>query len=287
MICTGRHVALTGLSMMSSDSELPPLPLRVVFDALQRPAEDLDRTWSTRLASSPALYFPDDKQAPQFDVVLPAWLDVRETHYDVVQRLLSSFYAPFTYSENRLASMYQTAEAFAKATLPTTQLSTYQVRTKVRPVIKHLKAAGVPELDRERVRKILSRNDKTLNELFSDLLEASGAVGESLANVNDLPGAWTFARTGASHGGAEQLSGVRTYWLAQALWWLMRARLLEASGVPASVLDDRVLKKSDFLSVLHELGSGSSAKPEAAAVEGSSTEGSGPEAIPEAVGDHP
>jgi hypothetical protein len=78
-------------------------------------------------------------------------------------------------------------------------------------------------------------------------------------------------------------AGVRTYWLAQALWWLMRARLLQASGVPASVLDDRVLKKSDFLAVLHELGSASCATPEAAAVEGSSAKGSGQQSIPEAV----
>lgn len=187
--------------------------------------------------SSPTLLVLQSASIPASEL-LPRWFDLRAKLAESLTLLLAPFYAPFTYEEHRYASYFQSLEAFhgiEKAQYGSTELPRTDHRQRVAAVVAALEKA---QLDSDVVQwaknVVQGRNDKPLWKRIEDVVRSTGTLGDELLSAapNFCKNA-AWARTGVSHGGADEgLSSASRHWHGEILLWVMRARILNDLGVP-------------------------------------------------------
>ncbi|TDW76414.1 hypothetical protein EV653_1565 [Kribbella pratensis] len=182
------------------------------------------------------------------------WSDLRETFV----LLHAPHYAPFMYTENRFASIFQSAEAFHKRRFDSRELDPATHKKRVQDVIAAIDSSGGSQEISDWARRVLqAANYKPLWLRIDELVKSTGAVGDAI-----LDAAPTFARaaanarTGVAHGGSsssERPDSVARYWHGVVLSWVLRACLLLQLGVPLAEVVERVLQKAPFQHAVEQI----------------------------------
>ncbi len=260
ILVMGRSVRLTHLNVRREEQEQPNTA--EVFFAAVQPDAGQTPSWSSIMSyTSPTLLTRCDSPLP-FQELLKSWFTLREELRDAITLLCSPYYAPFMYSEHRYSSVFQSAEALARAQFAGRQKSREEHKSRVRLMVDAATAAGLGEADIDWATRVLqSRNDKTLAEYIQELVESTGRVGEAiLATDPDFARRASSERTGVSHPGANRedaLSLEERYWYGQALLWVVRASLLIRLGLEPGLVSERITRRGPFMRMLDALREGS------------------------------
>lgn len=250
IVALGRAVAVTGLRATMQVTIGADVDLAIYTSLIQPDAHDDTKPLSLREPDAATLVLLDDP-AIDFATLLPAWFKLREELLDAVVQLCAPFYVMFIYSEHRYGSVFQSAEALAKARFESRQRPKEEHATRVAAIIDAARGAGVGEADLEWAGNVLrSRNDRPLRELIGELLEQSGVLEETQRAL--LAPKMATARAGVSHGGADGVDTFLRYWLGQLLQWVVRAHLLRELGIPAEAMSKRLQSKPSFRRALKE-----------------------------------
>ena len=201
IVALGRAVAVTGLRATMQVTIGADVDLAIYTSLIQPDAHDDTKPLSLREPDAATFVLPDDP-AIDFATLLPAWSKLREGAARRGGQLCAPFYVMFIYSEHRYGSVFQSAEALAKARFESRQRPKEEHATRVAAIIDAARGAGVGEADLEWAGNVLrSRNDRPLRELIGELLEQSGVLEEPQRAL--LAPKMATARAGASHGGAD------------------------------------------------------------------------------------
>ena len=206
--------------------------------------------------SAPTLLTLPDSPVP-FRRLLPHWFEVYSKFREVLILLLAPYYAPFIFSDHRYASTFQSAEALANTLFTRTEKSRSAHRARVAAIVNAAAAAGIDDEDISWARRVLqSRNDKTLANRMTELVNSLGVIGQQvLATCPRFPIFVAHARTGVSHPAQSGLSNVERYWLGDVLSWIVRAKILVEAGVPLSEVEQRLSQSAPFLHALAQIRS--------------------------------
>ncbi|MFF0268961.1 HEPN domain-containing protein [Kribbella sp. NPDC004536] len=254
----GRVVRLTSLQLRPAESgDVRSGYCDAYFNAIQPLEEqgEASRTspWSY---SEPTLMTAGNSPLPLGDLIA-SWFRLWREMRDVIVPLHAPFYASFMYSENRFASVFQSAEALHKRRFESREVSKSAHKNRVRAIIGPARRARV---DAETLawadRVLTSRNDKPLRMRIDELVRSTGAVGVAVYAANPkFAELATYARTGVSHGG--RLTGseqnIRRFWHGMVLNWVLRSRLLLDLGVPLNEVERRTLARGAFHHALQQM----------------------------------
>jgi hypothetical protein len=181
------------------------------------------------------------------------WNDLRE----VIVLLHAPYYATFMYSENRFASVFQSAEALHKKDFQSRELDKSSHKNRVRAITHAAGSAGLEPETMGWAGRVLQRaNYKPLWRRIEELIKSTGAVGEAILHVApEFATMAANARTGVAHGGGSsgRPEAVARYWHGEVLSWAVRARLLLDLGVPLTEVEQRVLQRGPFQHALEQI----------------------------------
>ena len=260
VVLLGRPVRLTDLSVVPHVRQPPEAghgretTVRVVIGGLVT-APSTAASWaSLRNWGAPTMFVREDLPIAFGDLVT-GWFEARRSLGEAVTLLCSPFYAPFMYSEHRYAAAFQSAESIARARFPGAERTRQQHRTRVRTIADAARAAAIPEEDIAWAEAVLmSKNNKTLRQLISELVDDAGRLGDKILEHDpDFARTAASARARVSHPGGDDLSAEKSYWYAEVLLWLVRAGLAVAAGVPTEALAERVLRAGHFSQTVERL----------------------------------
>lgn len=192
----------------------------------------------------------------QFQELISRWFALRAELRDVFVLLTGPYHARFIFDEHRYSSAFQSAELLAKKRINAREKTPEAHRARVTAIISALSNAGVDSEAVDWAQRVLqSRNDKPLRELITELTRSIGAIGEAIFNASpNFSSIATNARTGVSHPGLRRRLGAGgRYWYADALRWIVRARLLVDMGIPLEDAERRVLDRGSFSQMLEEI----------------------------------
>lgn len=190
-----------------------------------------------------------------FSTLMTEWFGLCERLPAAITMLCGPYYAPFIYSQHRYASIFQSAEAIAKADLDGREKEKSEHRLRVEAVAAVLQASN---LDEETVgwatRVLQGANHKPLRQLIEELIAVSGEMGSQLlAAIPDLPQRAADARVGVSHPLGRRPSVLERHWIGEALVWVVRVHLLAQLGVGMAELSQSVTSKPVFEQIVAEL----------------------------------
>jgi hypothetical protein len=248
VVCLGRPVRIEEMLVRPSVQGPRESAPDVAFKAVQPPRREalshLDSYDSPTLLTYKALPLP-------FATLIKQWFRVYSRFPDAVTQFCGPYYAPFIYTRHWYGSIFQSAEAVAKAVAETREKPRREHRQRVKTVLTALEKA---KLDRKIVcwvERLISRNDKPLVE---ELIISTGDVGEQLlAAVPDLAGLAVATRTYVSHPGVKGPEFLVQRRLGQVLTWVIRVRLLAELGIPVSTLAAATTPKPAFQHDVQEL----------------------------------
>ncbi len=251
VVCLGRAVRIEAMLVRSPAQGPRESALDVAFKAVQPPRSGslshLDSYDSPTLLTYKALPLP-------FAVFIKQWLQLYGQFPDAVTQFCGPYYAPFIYTRHWYGSIFQSAEAVAKATGETREKSRKDHRRRVKAVLTALEKA---KLDQEIVcwvERLIRRNDKPLAQLIEELIISTEDVGEHLlVAVPDLAGLAVATRTHVSHPGVQGPEVLVQHRLGQVLTWVIRVRLLAELGIPVSTLAASTILKPAFQHDVQEL----------------------------------
>ncbi len=251
VVCLGRPVRTEEMLVRPPVQGPQESALDVAFKAVQSPRRDslshLDSYDAPTLLTYKALPLP-------FATLIREWFRLYRRFPDAVIQFCGPYHAPFIYTRHWYGSIFQSAEAVAKAAGETREKPRREHRRRVKAVLTALETA---KLDREIVswvERLISRNDKPLAQLIEELIISTGDVGEQLlAAVPDLAGLAVATRTHVSHPGVKGPEVLVQQRLGQALAWVIRVRLLAELGIPVSTLAATTTTKPSFLHDVQEL----------------------------------
>ncbi|WP_319146871.1 HEPN domain-containing protein [Streptomyces sp. WI03-4A] len=187
--------------------------------------------------------------------LLPRWIDLREELWGVLVALL----APFTYAEHQFQALVQSAEAYhhaRKGKFGTAQLPRADQNKRVEQVVAALEQPSLDAATTQRARSVIqTRNAKPMREKLRDVVSATGALGEEIADwAPDFVQNLTQTCNKVSHGSATPqhvLSAEERHWHGQVLLGVMRVRLLQELGCADAGL--RALENRSFQFALEQL----------------------------------
>ncbi len=254
ILCLGRPLRMTDVQLRPAGSDRW---VEAYFSAIAPPQGQMKPS-SIHSYNSPTLLTAMTAPMPLADL-LPAWFNLHRRLKTVVTLLHAPFYAPFTYSEHRYASFFQSVEAYHKLEkdqFEGRELTRAEHRQRVREVVAALKASGLPDEHVRWAKNVIEgRNDKPLKAQVEEVVASTGVLGERvLRTVPSFSGAACDARTSVSHGAADK--GVNTatrHWFGEVLLWVMRVRLLQHLG--ANDVDERALQRPSFGFALEQVAS--------------------------------
>jgi len=254
VVCLGRSVRLNRFLVRAPGAEAGREPmLRVSFAAVQASVADAPTVAQVGAYNAPTLLTPRTTHFP-ISALLEGWFCAYGNHRHAITLLTGPYHAPFTYAEHRFTSQFQAAERLAKDTLDASELPKVEHKARVDLVMRTLSQASIdPDLV-EWVGRLTNRNDKQLRQLILELANDTGAIGRALTDTApEFAKQAAGVRGGASHGAAAKTDSLRRYWLAEALGWITRVRLLTLAGVPLADLEKTALKNARFRRMLNEL----------------------------------
>lgn len=251
IICLGRPVRITYLTVRAKGQAAGVLPLEVACQLIQAPASS-PATIDINSYISPALLTYRNSPLP-FSELISNWFELHARLYDVITNLCGPFYAPFIYSSHRYSSTFQSAEGLAKSLFGARQKERRQHLQRVEAATSALKVVDLDEDTLAWAKAVLqSRNDKPLQQLIEELITAGDVMGVQLRKVApDLAREAATARAGVSHSGAARIGVIRRYWLGEAIVWLVRAQILAELGIPISDLAAKAVQKAAFINVVN------------------------------------
>ncbi|MFE6727744.1 HEPN domain-containing protein [Streptomyces californicus] len=226
------------------------------------------RTRETRGGSK--IHRPDGYDSPAIltlptspmpaDQLLVSWFEIRAELRETLGVLLGPVYAPFTYEEHKFASFFQGLEAYhsvRRTRYGTTDVTKAEHKERVAAVLATLGQADHEEDVLKWAQNLLQpRNDKPLWRKVDDIVRSAEIVGEDiLAAAPNFCTDVARARTGVSHGGADKgLNIVSRYWHAEAIFWIMRVRILLDIGIKD--VPERARKRQAYQFMLTKLREG-------------------------------
>ena len=260
----GRPVRITSLRLVPADTADGDGSGEAFFNAIQpRPSPSRQPSWGDLIMySAPTILTPKDSSLDIAEL-LRRWFELRDRHPRTLSLLLTPFYAPFMYTEHAFASMYQSAEKL-RSRLSGREQATKDHRARVEAIISAAIAAGIDEEHTQWARRILiGRNDKAMHDIITEVVESAGPVGAAVLNAAPEFGKTvTDARVGVAHPTTRRLDAVGLYWHGQALWWVVRTRLLmELLGDDAAI---RVAKREPFRETVRRIATQEHGSPEEA-----------------------
>jgi ApeA N-terminal domain 1 len=247
VVCLGLPVRL-GDVLLGAGREL-----RLFFEVVQAPATDRPLE-QPEAFSSPALLTYGRSPVP-FPTLMTEWFSLCERLPAAITLLCGPYYASFIYSQHRYASVFQSAEAIARAELGGREKEKSEHRLRVEAVTEALQASN---LDEETVgwatRVLQGANHKPLRQLIEELIAATGEMGRQLlVTLPDLPQRAADARVGVSHPLDRRPGVLERHWIGEALVWVGRVHLLAQLGVDIAALSQSVTAKPMFEQVVAEL----------------------------------
>ena len=205
--------------------------------------------------TAPTLLTYRTRELP-FQELVSNWFALRTEIRDVFVLLTAPYNARFMFDEHRYSSAFQSAELLAKKRIEAKDKTPEEHSARVEAIISTLREANVNSEDVEWAERVLrSRNDKPLRELIAELTRSIGAVGQAIFEASpNFSAIATNARTGVSHPGLQRRLGADgRYWYADALRWIVRARLLMDMGISLDTVERRVLGRGSFSQMLEEI----------------------------------
>jgi hypothetical protein len=206
--------------------------------------------------NSPAILTLPTSPIPA-EQLLASWFKIRAELRETLSVLLGPLYAPFTYEEHKFASFFQGLEAYhglRRTRYGTTDVTKTEHKERVTAVLETLSQADHAEDVLQWAQNILqTRNDKPLWRKVDDIVRSTETVGEDiLSAAPNFCSDVARARTGVSHGGAHKgLTIVSRYWHAEALYWIMRVRILLDLGIKDA--PERARKRETYQFMLTKL----------------------------------
>jgi hypothetical protein len=223
----GRPIRLTGLQLVPFDIPDGGGSGEAFFNAVQpRPNRGREPNWGDVIGyTAPTIVTPKDFGLDAGELVR-RWFGLRSRHARTVSLLLTPLYAPFMYTDQVFGLTYQAAESL-RSTLPGTDMSRQKHAARCKAIVD----AAVGSVDEDTLewaeRVLLSRNDKPMHEVITQVVKSAGSVGEKvLTAAPDFGRTVTRARAGVAHPKAGDLDSVGLYWHAQVLRWVVRTCLL-------------------------------------------------------------
>jgi len=259
IVCLGLPVRL-GDTHLGSDLEL-----RLFFEVVQAPATGSPPDHPEAFSSPTLLTYSGSPVS--FPTLMTEWFGLCERLPAAITLLCGPYYAPFIYSQHRYASIFQSAEAIAKAELDGRQKEKSEHRLRVEAVAEVLQASNLNEETVGWATRVLQgANHKPLRQLIEELIAATSEVGSQLlAAVPDLPQLAADARVGVSHPMDRRPGVLERHWIGEALVWVARVHLLAQLGVDMAELSQSVTAKPMFEQVVAELRALTAAAAEASA----------------------
>ncbi|MEJ1105467.1 MULTISPECIES: HEPN domain-containing protein [unclassified Kribbella] len=253
----GRTVKLTSLKLKPVNADSDQAYCDAYFNTIQ-PSEARGSTIqaSPRSYSEPTLLFVGDSPIAIGELIT-RWFALWDELRDVLVLLHAPYYAPFMYSENRFASVFQSAEALHKKRMASKELDDDSHKARVKAVVDAAKQANVDtDIVAWAERVLQARNDKPLRQRIEELVRSTGAIGETILNANPkFASNATYARTGVSH--PRSLAGkeenVERFWHGAVLSWVVRARLLMDLEVPLPEVEERILQRAQFRHAIDQI----------------------------------
>jgi hypothetical protein len=244
----------------TADSELKELLLgerfgEAVFPAVQARASRPPSREDVQTYTAPTILTYADNPL-SFEDLIVRWFDLRDELRDTFVLLNAPLHARSIYDEHRYSSTFQSAEHLAKKRTPSKDRSPEEHDRRVSAIVNAARESGVNQPDVDWAERVLkARNDKPLATLIEQLATSTGSIGaQIIAALPRFARISTQARTGVSHPGLRRRLGpAGRYWLADALRWIIRARLLMDLGVPVEEVQRRVVSRGSFRQMLDEL----------------------------------
>jgi hypothetical protein len=258
ILSLGRSARLDSLMLKPAEGDSPRF-CDAYFTAVQ-PAQEghsssRNSPWSY---SEPSLLTVGSSPVPIPDLLsrwFENWSDLRE----VIILLHAPHYASFMYSENRFASIFQSAEALHKKRFASQEMAKEKHKERVNLIIEAATQAGVAADILEWAGNVLrARNDKPLWRRIDELVRSTGTIGDAIYEAEPQFAKMAVnARTGVSHGGGSSAKpdSVARHWHGELLSWVIRACLLVDLGAPLPEVEERVLRRGPFIHALDQIRS--------------------------------
>lgn len=262
IILLGRPVRLTDLSVVpvggpdetENGATGRSSSVRVVFGGLMA-APGTKVSWaSLRNWGTPTMFVREDLPIG-FGELVKGWFAARAEFSEAVALLCSPFYAPFMYSEQRYAAIFQSAEAAARLKYAGPERTKQKHRARVRAIVDAARAADVLDEDVGWAERVLrSRNDKTLAQLIGELLADIGVLGDKIIERDpEFAGTTASTRARVSHPGGQAVTTEQRYWYGEVLLWIMRARLATEAGLPLEGITAQILDRGHFTQTVEQI----------------------------------
>lgn len=183
--------------------------------------------------------------------LIERWFGLYDDCRPMLVPLLGRHYAPFMYAEHELGSTVNAAEALHRRRFDSRQLSKPCHQRRVRSVVDAATDAGVEPDDLEWAESVLKvANSKPLKQMMTELLVASGGVGEAILAVEpDFCTNVVRLRVAVAHGNANgraELSHAQRFRHDQALRWVVRCFLVGELLGDQGEAQRRTLDKESF-----------------------------------------
>jgi hypothetical protein len=251
VVCLGQPVRIEEVLVRPPAQGPREAALNVAFRSVQPPRgrqlQHLDSYTAPTLLTYTASPLP-------FATLIKEWFRLCGRLPDAVTQFCGPYYAPFIYTRHRYASIFQSAEALAKATGETREKPRREHRQRVKTVMKALEDAKLDQKITRWVEGLIRRNDRPLAQLMEELITSTGEVGHQLLEaVPNAAGLAVATRTHVSHPGVKGPELLVQHRLGQALTWVIRVRLLAELGIPVGTLAAITIPKPPFQHDLQEL----------------------------------